>query len=214
MIACKKQGSKWSEKKMEGDDGLRTVECLRGRLLAERQSSKTAKEDAELIGNKLIELENKLKEETKLRNKAEKRLKLLRKKLESLTILPTLEESQQSSSSEHCAVSSVSSTRNSGTRDPEESASKSQNAVPEISKNVEENASDTTTSIKSLKTSFSEENSNSPGTTKSDTKDSSHEKSSGKSSSSHEDPKIDDTRYPLSFPHLSYCICLSIYKTP
>ena len=55
----------------------------------------------------LIELENKLKEETKLRNKAEKRLKLLRKKLESLTMLP---------------------------------ASKSQNAVPEISKNVEENA--------------------------------------------------------------------------
>ena len=38
---------------MEGDDGLRTVECLRGRLFAERQASKTAKEDAELMGNKV-----------------------------------------------------------------------------------------------------------------------------------------------------------------
>ncbi|XWS43662.1 hypothetical protein CRYUN_Cryun16bG0122400 [Craigia yunnanensis] len=192
MIACDKEDSKWSEKKMKGDDGLRTVECLRGRLLAERQASKTAKEDAELMGNKLIELETKLKEETKLRNKAEKRLKLLRKKLESLTILTSLEESEQSSSSEHCAVSSVSSTSSSGTKDPEESTSKSQNAVPEMSKNEKENASDTTASIKSLEISFSEEKSNSPGTTKSDTKDSSHENSSDKSSSSHEDPKIDD----------------------
>ena len=157
---------------------------------------------------KLIELENKLKEETKLRNKAEKRLKLLRKKLESLKLLPSLEESEQSSSSEHCAVYSVSSTSSSGTKDPEESPSKSQNAVPEISKYVEENVSDTDTSIKSLEISFSAENSNSPGTAKSDTKDSSNEMPSGKSrdssnempksSSSHEDPKIDDTRYPFN----------------
>ncbi|XP_039055758.1 uncharacterized protein LOC120198511 [Hibiscus syriacus] len=68
---------------METDEGLRPVEFLRGRLLAERQASKTAKQDAQLIGNKLMELEKELKEETKLRNKAEKRLKLLRKKLES-----------------------------------------------------------------------------------------------------------------------------------
>ncbi|EOY07675.1 Uncharacterized protein TCM_022054 [Theobroma cacao] len=193
MIACNKEDNKWSERKMEGDDGLRTVECLRGRLLAERQASRTAKEDAELMGNKLIELENKLKEETKLRNKAEKRLKLLKKKLESLKILPSLEESEQSSSSENCAVSSVSSTSTSGAKDPEESASKSQNAVPEISKNVEENASDTTTSIKSLQIPFSEENATSPGTAQSDSKDSSHKKSSGTSSSNPEDPKIGDT---------------------
>lgn len=38
---------------MERDEGLRTLECLRGRLLAERQASKTAKEDAELMGNKV-----------------------------------------------------------------------------------------------------------------------------------------------------------------
>lgn len=38
---------------MEGDDGLRTLECLRGRLLAERQASRTAKEDAEIMGNKV-----------------------------------------------------------------------------------------------------------------------------------------------------------------
>ncbi|XVF76545.1 hypothetical protein PTKIN_Ptkin13bG0274300 [Pterospermum kingtungense] len=181
MIACNnKEDSKRSEKKMEGDDGLRTVECLRGRLLAERQASKTAKEDAEALGNKLIELENKLKEETKLRNKAENRLNLLRKKLESLHILPGLEESELSN-----GVSSVSSTSNSsGAKDTEESdPSKSQNPDPEISKNVEENASDTNTSTKSLESNFfSQENSNSSVTTTTTTP-----------SSSHEDAKIDDT---------------------
>jgi hypothetical protein len=38
---------------MEGDGGLRTVECLRGRLVAERQASRLAKENAELLGNKV-----------------------------------------------------------------------------------------------------------------------------------------------------------------
>ena len=39
--------------KMEGRDSWRTLECLRGRLLAERQASKIAKEEAELMGNKV-----------------------------------------------------------------------------------------------------------------------------------------------------------------
>lgn len=39
---------------MEGDDGVRTVECLRGRLLAERQASRVAKENAERLGNKVM----------------------------------------------------------------------------------------------------------------------------------------------------------------
>ncbi|OMO72659.1 hypothetical protein CCACVL1_17668 [Corchorus capsularis] len=171
---------------MEKDEGLRTVECLRGRLLAERQASKSAKEDAQVMGNKLIELENKLREETKLRTKAEKRLKFLRKKLESLNIiLPSLEESEQSSSSENCAVSCVSSTSSTSvSKETEESNSKSQNAVPEISKEMEENASSTCTSIKEFEIPLNiEENSNSPKSAKSDTtKD-----------SSHADPKIDDT---------------------
>ncbi|KAE8720951.1 Cyclin F-box [Hibiscus syriacus] len=157
------------------DEGLWTVEYLRGRLLAERQASNTAKQDAELMGNKLMELEIELKEETKLRNKAERRLKLLRKKLVSLKLLSTLEES------EHCAVSCVSSTSSSSTKNPEKTASMSQNA------------SDSTTSIKSFEISFSNENSDSPGTTKSDTKDSSHEKSSVKPGSGHEVPNVDDT---------------------
>jgi hypothetical protein len=38
---------------MEGRDSWRTLECLRGRLLAERQASKIAKEEAELMGNKV-----------------------------------------------------------------------------------------------------------------------------------------------------------------
>ena len=43
---------------MEGDNGLRTVECLRGRLLAERQASWIAKEQAELMGNKVSSILN------------------------------------------------------------------------------------------------------------------------------------------------------------
>lgn len=39
---------------MEKEDGLRTVECLRGRLIAERAASKRAKEDAEFMGNKVF----------------------------------------------------------------------------------------------------------------------------------------------------------------
>ena len=42
-----------SDKKMEGDKDLRTLECLRGRLLAERQASRLAKEDSERMGNKV-----------------------------------------------------------------------------------------------------------------------------------------------------------------
>ncbi|XP_039066040.1 suppressor protein SRP40-like isoform X2 [Hibiscus syriacus] len=113
---------------------------------------------------KMLELENKLKQETKLMNKAEKRLNLLKKKLESLKILPDLEESERSSSSQSSAISSVSSASSSGTKHPQESASE----IPEI---VKENASDT----------------------KSDTKESSYEKSSNKSSSSHEVPQIEHT---------------------
>lgn len=117
-----------------------------------------------LLNLQLLELENKLKEETKLRNKAEKRFKLLKKKLESQKILPNLDESEQSSSSESSTVSSVSSASSSGTQHP-------QDAVPEISKNVEENASDTNPSIKSFETCSNEENSTPPGTTtKSDTR--------------------------------------------
>ncbi|MBA0731087.1 hypothetical protein Golax_020404 [Gossypium laxum] len=82
---------------MERDEGLRTLKCLRGRLLAERQASKTAKEDAELMGNKVIELEKKLKEETKVMNKAEKRLKLF--KSTSVHEDPKVDDTRTSSSS-------------------------------------------------------------------------------------------------------------------
>lgn len=97
---------KCSEKKMQpGDDGVKTVESLRGRLLAERQASRIAKEDAERMGNKLMEIEKMLKEEIKLRNKAEKKLKFLKKKLESLNIF--VESSEQSSSEVSCRSSST-----------------------------------------------------------------------------------------------------------
>lgn len=37
----------------EGDNGIRTVECLRGRLLAERVASKAAKEEADLMAKRV-----------------------------------------------------------------------------------------------------------------------------------------------------------------
>lgn len=39
---------------MEANDNLRTIECLRGRLIAERQASRAAKDDAELMGIKVF----------------------------------------------------------------------------------------------------------------------------------------------------------------
>ncbi|PWZ57465.1 hypothetical protein Zm00014a_030298 [Zea mays] len=66
---------------------MRTVECLRGRLLAERVASKAAKEDADQLTKRLDELEKKLAGEVRVRNRAERRLRRAIKKLESLKIL-------------------------------------------------------------------------------------------------------------------------------
>ncbi|TVU47472.1 hypothetical protein EJB05_07075 [Eragrostis curvula] len=66
---------------------MKTVECLRGRLLAERGASKVAKEEADQLAKRLDELEKKLSDEVKVRNKAERRLRKAIKKLESLKIL-------------------------------------------------------------------------------------------------------------------------------
>ncbi|MFQ6660578.1 hypothetical protein Gotur_029048, partial [Gossypium turneri] len=203
LLATKKTSNAGGEKRVGGDDGMRTVECLRGRLLAERQASKIAKQDAQLLESKLLELENKLKEETKLRNKAEKRFKLLKKKLESLKILPNLDESEKSSSSESSTVSSVSSASSSGTQHP-------QDAVPEILKNVEESPSDTNPSIKSFEICSNEENSTPPGTsTKSDTSCSSLKASTmeinmmnGRNETSEDDEYVDNSLalVPLNLP--------------
>lgn len=147
MTAPGKEEKGWSEnKKMEGRDSWRTLECLRGRLLAERQASKIAKEEAELMGNKLIELENKIREETKLRKKAEMKHKLLMKKLESLKISPALEGSEKSSSSDTSGFSSTSSSSTSGHRDPEEFESKPQSIIQALSQDMKDNGSETTTS--------------------------------------------------------------------
>ncbi|WMV44836.1 hypothetical protein MTR67_038221 [Solanum verrucosum] len=43
---------KLSEKKIEEEDSLSKVECLRGRLLAERVASRIAKQEAQNMGNK------------------------------------------------------------------------------------------------------------------------------------------------------------------
>ncbi|KAI8013908.1 hypothetical protein LOK49_LG05G00589 [Camellia lanceoleosa] len=147
---------KWSGKKMEGDDGLRTMECLRGRLLAERAASRAAKEDAEQLGNKLIELENQLRLETKSRNRAEKRLKFLIKKLESRNISYVSEDSEHSSMVEKSDMSSVSSSSSSPKTQitntvkcdtEEESVEKMK--CPAISQDLEDNVSQRTSTVES-----------------------------------------------------------------
>ncbi|KAF8042505.1 hypothetical protein BT93_A0976 [Corymbia citriodora subsp. variegata] len=97
MMPFNKEESLLSTKETRGkEEGLRTVECLRGRLLAERQASRFSRERAQLMATKLVELENQLREETRLRAKTEKKLKLLKKKLETLLISSALPESEQS----------------------------------------------------------------------------------------------------------------------
>lgn len=110
LIAAEKDHIILSCKKVESDEVLNTVECLRGRLLAERQASKVAKEEAESMGNKLIELEKLLREEIKLRDKAERRLKFLKKKVGSFNMPSKSGQLEHSDSSEKCENSCGSST--------------------------------------------------------------------------------------------------------
>ncbi|XP_059643426.1 uncharacterized protein LOC132285272 [Cornus florida] len=119
---------KW---RMEEEDGLRIVECLRGRLLAERVASRVAKEDAKQMENKLIELENQLKAEIRSRNRAEKKLIFLIKKLKSLNILYALEDSEHSKLLDKSDTSSLSSTTSSSPK-----ASKSQMLRQNLNQNV------------------------------------------------------------------------------
>ncbi|GMH23104.1 hypothetical protein Nepgr_024947 [Nepenthes gracilis] len=111
---------------MEGEDVLRTVECLRGRLLAERQASRAAEENAELVGRKLRELEEQLRIETKAWKKAEKKLNFLKRKLESLNISYISEESEPLTSAENCESSFISSSSSDGSKDPKEGESEIQ----------------------------------------------------------------------------------------
>ncbi|KAM0991123.1 hypothetical protein ACFX13_009670 [Malus domestica] len=181
------EDEKWSDK-MEGDGGLRTLECLRGRLLAERQASRVAKEDAELIGKKLIELQKQLKEEIKLKEKAEKKLNCLKKKLESLN--------NSSKNSEKSYTQST--TTSSGSNHPETHEAKSKVAESEIPEESRQNAADTTTSEQSHESTFTDENTSSQSTSGSSSSSSIECSSSPKGfchnpSHKSEDPKIEDS---------------------
>ncbi|KAK1312167.1 hypothetical protein QJS10_CPA07g01061 [Acorus calamus] len=84
----------------EGEnEDLRTLDCLRGRLLAERLASKAAKENAELMKKKLMELERHVHLEIELARRAEKRLQFVLKRLESLKLCDHFSRSSSTSSS-------------------------------------------------------------------------------------------------------------------
>lgn len=224
------------------------MECLRGRLLAERHASRVAKENADLLANKvcmppsitlydfplitvcnciienvcltcmlssliysqmclevqLIDLENHLKEETKLRNKAEKKLEVLMKKLNSLNISAISVEPELSSSSEKFQMSCTSSTSTSDSKDPKVDESKSQFTTPVISQNLEHNVSeDTKTDSCPQGTASSKYNSN--------LNDPIQQRDSDESSSNSEDPKTDNHRYSIQICEvLANSLCLSL----
>ncbi|KAL0344595.1 UNVERIFIED_CONTAM: hypothetical protein Sradi_4290800 [Sesamum radiatum] len=134
---------------MEAENGVRTVECLRGRLLAERAASRKANEEAEFLGNKiddfsvftlwksqLMELENLLKQEARSRNRAERKLKFLLKKLESMNITY---ESEHSGLVDKTDISSVSSTTSSSTKELQENDENRQMKISNIVKSQESN---------------------------------------------------------------------------
>ncbi|KAL0409855.1 UNVERIFIED_CONTAM: hypothetical protein Slati_3575200 [Sesamum latifolium] len=104
---------------MEGEDSARTVNCLRVRLLAERVASRNARQEADQLENKLLELENLLKEEAKSRNRAEKKLKFLMKRLQSMNIPYATDESEHSGLLDTTDISSASSLASSSTKQPE-----------------------------------------------------------------------------------------------
>ncbi|KAJ8538332.1 hypothetical protein K7X08_014872 [Anisodus acutangulus] len=148
---------KWSEKKMEEEeDSLRKVECIRGRLLAERVASRNAKEEAHIMGNKMIELETKLREETKSRNKAEKKLKFLIKKLKSrnisYNISDEISEHLSVLKSEFSSVTSINKVQNSHEIECQESIgstkSRYENVENNCSEDIENDASQMSTSSK------------------------------------------------------------------
>ncbi|KAL2229431.1 UNVERIFIED_CONTAM: hypothetical protein Sindi_1922800 [Sesamum indicum] len=126
--------SQCREKKMEGENGVRTVDCLRGRLLAERAASRKANEEAEFLGNKMMELENLLKQEARSRNRAERKLKFLLKKLESMNIIY---ESEHSGLVDKTDISSVSSTTSSSTKELQENNEHRQMKISNIVKSQE-----------------------------------------------------------------------------
>ncbi|KAL3646695.1 hypothetical protein CASFOL_009239 [Castilleja foliolosa] len=120
--ACSKSGVK----KMEGENSVKTVDCLRGRLLAERLASRNAKEETKQLENKLMELENMLKQEAESRNRAEKRLKLLFKKLKSKNISHVSDGSEYSGLEGKSDISSLSSTNSLGTQESAQNIGKSE----------------------------------------------------------------------------------------
>ncbi|KAK7279407.1 hypothetical protein RJT34_24459 [Clitoria ternatea] len=135
-----------SNKKMDEEEGLNTVGCLRGRLLAERQASKVAKEEAESMGNKLVELEKLVREEIKLRDKAERKLKFLKKKLESFNSYSKPGQLGQSESSEKCENSCGSSSVSTSSKESEANETKFQAKDSALPENVANNDNDSESS--------------------------------------------------------------------
>ncbi|GFQ00908.1 hypothetical protein PHJA_002234700 [Phtheirospermum japonicum] len=122
-------------KKMDGENSVKTVDCLRGRLLAERLASRNAKEETEQLENKLMELENMVKQEVKSRNRAEKRLKLLFKKLESKNISHVSDGSEYSGLVDKSDISSPSSTNSLGTQDSKQNCKSEQGSENNLHQN-------------------------------------------------------------------------------
>ncbi|KAI3474037.1 hypothetical protein Pfo_028825 [Paulownia fortunei] len=93
-------------------------DCLPREWLQEMQEGRQSIWETRYI---LLELENLLKEEAKSRNRAEKKLKFMMKRLESLNISYVTDESEHSGLLDKSDISSVSSRDSSSTKEPEKS---------------------------------------------------------------------------------------------
>ncbi|XP_009141644.1 uncharacterized protein LOC103865587 [Brassica rapa] len=147
---CRTNSANKKMEEGEEKEGLRTVECLRGRLLAERQVSRFVKDEADLITRKMEELEKHLKEEIRLREKAEKRLKFLMKKLVSIKGSRSFEGSDQLSSSEVSCLSSVSTSASKLEEETHENRFLEEEKVDQATENVASTEEESSSKLKDV----------------------------------------------------------------
>ncbi|CAA6654832.1 unnamed protein product [Spirodela intermedia] len=142
-------------------DGKKTVEGLRGRLLAERAASRAAKEEADLMTRRLSELERMLAMEIRARDRAEKLLKCILEKLDPSKVFYLSGQSVPSSGASSGSSSPTCSRRI--------SPIVSRRGPPDLSpwEDLLDGSSDATSPCSTCRSNYPEENSSSAGTSRS-----------------------------------------------
>ncbi|CAA7389525.1 unnamed protein product [Spirodela intermedia] len=152
-------------------DGRKTVEGLRGRLLAERAASRAAKEEADLMTRRLSELERMLAMEIRARDRAEKLLKCILEKLDPSKVFYLSGQSVPSSGASSGSSSPTCSRRISPivSFPPLDAEKKKAEGPPDLSlwEDLLDGSSDATSPCSTCQSNYPEERSSSPGTSRS-----------------------------------------------